>query len=195
MTALAFIDTETTGLHPERLPWEIAVILRESDGDERELLLQIEDVDLSRADPRGLAVSRFFERHFDYNAESTMPCDVVPERRAAQLVEQYLRGAHIVGCVPNFDTDTLDAMLRRHRLLPGWHYHLIDVETLAVGHIAARGEPPAPPWKSDTLSLSCGVQPPTDAERHTAMGDARWVRRWYDALMTGGQAVRTGHVA
>jgi hypothetical protein len=100
MTALAFIDTETTGLHPERLPWEIAVILRESDGDERELLLQIEDVDLSRADPRGLAVSRFFERHFDYNAESTMPCDVVPERRAAQLVEQYLRGAHIVGCVP-----------------------------------------------------------------------------------------------
>jgi hypothetical protein len=188
MTApLAFLDTETTGVHPERRVWEIAIIRREPEGTEHELLLQIENVDLSQADPRGLAISRYFERHFDFNAASSMPCDVVPEHEAAKLVENYLRGTHIVGCVPNFDTETLDPMLRRHRLLPGWHYHLIDVETLAVGYLTARGEPPALPWKSETLSADCGIAPPADDERHTAMGDARWVRRWYDALTNAGE--------
>lgn len=42
-----------------------------------------------------------------------------------------------------------------------------------------------PPWKSDELSRACGVEPPVETERHTALGDARWVMRWFDAL-TGG---------
>lgn len=42
-----------------------------------------------------------------------------------------------------------------------------------------------PPWRSDDLSRTCGVEPPSDDERHTALGDARWALRWYDA-MTGG---------
>ncbi len=41
------------------------------------------------------------------------------------------------------------------------------------------------PWRSDGLSRACGVAPPAEDERHTALGDARWVARWYDA-MTGG---------
>ncbi len=42
-----------------------------------------------------------------------------------------------------------------------------------------------PPWKSDDLARACGVEPPTGGERHTAVGDARWAARWYDAI-TGG---------
>lgn len=38
------------------------------------------------------------------------------------------------------------------------------------------------PWKSDDLSRACGVEPPTEDERHTALGDARWVMRLYDAI-------------
>src|SRR5690606_15714544 len=113
-----------------------------------------------------------------------------------------------VGSVPNFDTETLAAMLRRHRLCPAWHYHLIDVEALAVGYLHGRaveldrsgeqfsGEPwDAPaneasrlrtytgmPWRSDNLSAAIGVEPPTTDERHTAMGDARWAMRMYDAI-------------
>lgn len=30
------------------------------------------------------------------------------------------------------------------------------------------------------------VAPPALADRHTAMGDARWVARWYDHLGIGG---------
>jgi hypothetical protein len=53
-----------------------------------------------------------------------------------------------------------------------------------------RGEEPptfdwsrlAPPWNSNDLSRGLGIDP--DAyERHTALGDARWVRDQYDAMM------------
>lgn len=37
--------------------------------------------------------------------------------------------------------------------------------------------------RSDDLSRACGVEPPTEEERHTALGDARWVQRWYDHII------------
>jgi hypothetical protein len=32
----------------------------------------------------------------------------------------------------------LDRMLRAHKLIPAWHYHLIDVENLAFGWLAGQ---------------------------------------------------------
>jgi hypothetical protein len=32
------------------------------------------------------------------------------------------------------------------------------------------------------LSFAVGVEPPRVGERHTAMGDARWAMRLYDAI-------------
>jgi hypothetical protein len=88
-------------------------------------------------------------------------------------------------------------MLRRHKLAPAWHYHLVDVEALAVGYLHGRHSDVilpdegyariSPPWKSDDLSRAVGVEPATDDERHTALGDARWAMRLYDAI-TGGAA-------
>jgi hypothetical protein len=73
-----------------------------------------------------------------------------------------------------------------------WHYHLIDVEALAAGWLAAGidpDDPPAPtqdscqpPWNSNELSLAVGVDP-EQYDRHTALGDARWARDIYDAVM------------
>ena len=196
MTPLCFIDTETTGVHPDRRVWEVAIIRRDDAGP-REVVMQVDDVDLSAADPFGLNIGRFYERHCEYgNDNNATRCG--PERLIARHVEEWTRGAHLVGTVPDFDARTLDPMLRRHGLIPAWHYHLIDVEAMAVGWIAgrARGNDPVvgldgktihvgPPWKSDELSRACGVEPPTKDERHTALGDARWAMRWYDA-MTGG---------
>lgn len=199
---LCFVDTETTGIHPGRRPWEIAIIRREVDGAETEKLLHVADVDISQADPFGLKVGGFYDRHVVakrnwsglYFGTPDGP-SVVQEREAAQIVEAMTRSAHIVGAVPNFDTETLDAMLRRHQLLPAWHYHLVDVEALAVGYLhglvrdvqggehGVRAFPGVLPWKSDDLSRACGVLPPSDDERHTALGDARWAMRLYDAIV------------
>ena len=185
MTPLCFIDTETTGVHPDRRVWEVAIIRRD-DGGQREVSFFV-DVDLSGADPFGLKIGGFYERHpFFGNSSET----VLTEAAAAHEVESWTRGAHLVGAAPAFDAGCLDPMLRRHQLIPAWHYHLIDVEAMAVGWISGRalmgvGNAIGPPWKSDVLSLACGVNPPSDGERHTALGDARWAMRWYDAM--GGQ--------
>jgi len=92
---------------------------------------------------------------------------------------------HVVGAVPNFDTERLWKLIssvRADRSAP-WHHHLIDVENLVVGALAGRG-PIDPPWESDTLSRMVGVNP-DDFARHTAMGDVRWAMAIYDAVMGG----------
>jgi len=96
-------------------------------------------------------------------------------------------------------------LLRDNGECPCWHYHIIDVEALAAGWVAAavsgtandgtrgthRVERPdgtvnnidgRPPWNSNDLSLAVGVNP-ADFERHTALGDARWAKAIYEAVM------------
>ena len=48
MTPIVFIDTETTGVHPRRKVWEIAMIRRDENG-EKETVFFVE-VDLSADD-------------------------------------------------------------------------------------------------------------------------------------------------
>lgn len=189
-TPIVFLDTETTGLHADRRPWEIAIIRR--DGHEQtETTIQISDVDLSSAELIGLKIGRFHDRHLDYGEadadwHNREDCHLfLAEATAAREVEELTRGAHIVGAVPSFDTEALAAMLRRHGLCPAWHYHLIDIEALAVGFLQGRHEMTMSlPWNSDDLSHAVGVSI-TEEDRHTALGDARWAMRVYDAI-TGG---------
>jgi hypothetical protein len=207
---LCFIDTETTGVHPGRKVWEIAMIRRQDGLEDRELSFFV-DVDLSNADPFGLNVGRFYERHPAGRWIAAEPGSIdMPHGgefgrfrdtyNAALAVATYTHGAHLVGAVPNFDAETLAPLLRAENLIPSWHYHLVDVEALAVGYLAGRwaqaaadGHPAEPgpfngvPWKSDELTRACGVEPASDEERHTALGDARWAMRLYDAI-TGGTA-------
>jgi hypothetical protein len=199
MTPLCFIDTETTGVHPGRLAWEIAMIRRDDKAEETSVL-QVTDVDLSNADPFGLNIGRFYERHVSYREgprfrlnSGEQEVKFCEEKEAAWRVEQVTRGAHLVGAVPSFDAATLDPMLRRHGLNPAWHYHLIDVEALAIGWLCGRQKRSedlkmgwGPPWDSQDLSRSCGVEPPSEDERHTALGDARWAMRLYDAITNMG---------
>jgi hypothetical protein len=202
MTApLCFIDTETTGVHPGRQVWEVAMIRREV-GRNQEVQFFV-DVDLESADPFGLRVGGFYDRHpagrwlSNQGGPVEFPCGSdmgqhLDRATAAKVVARFTHGAHLVGAVPNFDAETLAPLLRENGLTPAWHYHLIDVENLAVGwllgHAAGMGTPldlitaATPPWKSDELSRAIGVEPPSDEERHTALGDARWAMRLYDAI-------------
>jgi DNA polymerase III epsilon subunit-like protein len=199
---LVFLDTETTGVHPGRRVWEVGMIRRTAaDITEDELQFFLE-VDLAKADPFGLKVGGFYERHpwgqflagvqSEHGVDRTRWMDfgsedisgrLVTVRQASKLVAAWTHGAHIVGAVPNFDSEVLGKMLRYEGLVPGWHYHLVDIENLAVGYLAGRGTVMQPPWSSDELTAALEVEPATEQERHTALGDARWAMRIYDKVM------------
>lgn len=208
MTApIVFLDTETDGLHPGRKAWEIAMIRRDGDREERiEFFL---DIDLATADLYGLKVGKFYDRHplgkqlsgwhlndaptslvwenADWRARGVLTRD-----EAAMRVARWTHGAHIVGLVPHFDTEVLAGLLRDAGFTPAWHYHLIDVGSMMLGHLSG-GSPAATrsaevseaialPWKSENLSRVIGIEPPTEERRHTAMGDAEWAREIFDRV-------------
>ncbi len=175
--ALAFLDTETTGLHPDRLAWEVAIIRRGPGRPEARFHAFI-DVPTYAAEPFALRVGRYYERH----PAATGRGDAMPADEAARSIEAMTRGAQLVGSNPAFDAATLDPMLRDAGLCPSWDYRLIDVVALAAGHLP-RTRRPAPPWRSYELSEALGVPRPAADVAHTAMGDAEWTAAMYDRIM------------
>jgi hypothetical protein len=197
------VDCETDGVHRDRRAYEVAIIRREPNGTTETLHAFISDVDLTSANLNSLQVGGFHNRHPAY-ANRRKPGSPLPplpegtvyrsERWLAQDIEWFTRDAHLVGCVPNFDAEVFGDMLVRYQLAPAWHYHLIDVEALVVGYLRGRAaENPGGgisgavtlPWSSDDLSRACGIEPPTEEERHTALGDALWAMRLYDFIISG----------
>lgn len=195
MSRLCFIDTETTSLRPDRRAWEIGLIVRDPGKPDAEHSWFIEwtDLDLANADPFALKIGGFYKRHpqavdsvfeeYDDLRES----GAYDEAIALLMVEELTRGAHLVGAVPNFDAEVLGTRMRAHGILPSWHYHLIDVEALAVGWLATEADTAIAtlPWNSDELTSRLGLPPVPEEDRHTALGDARWARAIYDRV-TGG---------
>lgn len=204
--ALAFVDTETTGLDPVRHEvWEVALILRKPGRPDEELLWQL-PVNLARADLIALNIGRFHERRWPAAATDPELGWRSPEQAAAlngkwrrsggdtcvneqDMTEWAARfmnltwGAHIVAAVPDFDSRRLGDLLLRHGATPAWHYHLVDVETLAAGYLAGSGQASAqPPWESDDLATALGVDV-AEEDRHTALGDARMARAIYDRVL------------
>lgn len=207
---LCFIDTETDGVYPSRRVWEVALIRRTGFGADRSLSLFVE-LNLTTADPFGLSVGRFYERHplgcwlsgrdqvyplpwEDVEVDPPEGAYVTPEV-AARQVARWTHGAHLIGAVPNFDAEVLGALLRHYGLTPAWHYHLVDVEAMVVGYLYGKGAEFVyrdgtrgglqPPWSSEELSRVVGVALPSEEERHTAMGDVLWAQRLYDAMTAG----------
>ncbi|WP_032402459.1 3'-5' exonuclease [Rhodococcoides fascians] len=186
MSALVFLDTETTGLHPDRRPWEIAMIRLESHSGDAKLkgcTILVSDVDLSQADPMALSIGKFYDRHpnFSLNDGPQPPQPngtwLFSEESAARKVERWTRGATIVGANPSFDTITLDAMLRRHNLVPSWHHRLVDVESLTAGHLGSIGDDGrllGATRCADVLGLNYDAD-----QTHTAEGDAVLALRIY----------------
>ena len=187
MSTLVALDTETTGLDPTTEDvFEVAIvdIERPEDGQWVWRFEPRPEV-VAAMHPKALAVNRYHERIAE-------PGWRWAPASSLEVIYNALDGAHIVGAVPDFDTRHLTSLYRRFGMEPPrWHYHLIDVEAMAVGWLHGIGHPAmqhlALPWRSDDLSRACGVEPPAEHERHTALGDARWVGRLYRHL-TGGMA-------
>lgn len=185
MTKIVFIDTETTSLRPDRRVWDIGLIIREPGNPDRERSSFIDsvDLDLGNADPFALKIGKFYERHPYGVGAVRMNDNLLREFDALRVVEQQTRDAILVGAVPNFDAEVLGARMRAHGILPSWHYHLVDVETLAAG-----ARKLAPPWSFDAVLDLYGLKY-DEADRHTALGDARMARDLYDAIMASGISV------
>jgi len=60
----------------------------------------------------------------------------------------------------------------------------VDVEAMVVGYLhgAGKGGEIKLPWDSDEITRLVGVENSPEEEKHTALGDARWCRRLYNAV-------------
>ena len=179
MTApVVFVDTETLGLDPDIHPiWEIGLIL--PDGEEHEWKVRCTDREIALAHPKALEIGRFHERYRGAGSRASV---------AYALFHAIPPGAHLCGAVVSFDEERLRRLMWAEGLAPRWHYHLIDVETLAAGYLhwrdlRADGFPPLTlPWDSEEISRRVGVEPDR-FDRHTALGDARWAKAIYEAVV------------
>lgn len=197
---IAFVDTETLGLDPDRHPvWEVAVILYDEtdDGptpvrDAFTIQVHVTSEQLAEADPVAQELTGFDAR-YGVDSVPLIPGD------AMRLVVDAIGDAHLAGAVVSFDEERLRRLALAHGIAPRWHYHLIDVEALMVGYLhgdrratdrhvhpgAQTGpRPPVPalPWKSRDLSLAVGVDPDDHQPVHTALADAGWALACYQAV-------------
>jgi len=180
MSTLCFLDCETTSLRHDRRAWEIGLIRRDEDGKEVEhsWFVDPDDLDLGNADLMSLKIGRFYDRYPQARLDREPAfTDTEEEGEVLSHVEAITRGATIVGAVPNFDTEVLGQRMRANGICPSWRYHLVDVETLAAGALQM-----PPPWDFDKLLAAFGLTY-DEADRHTALGDARMVRDLYDAVL------------
>lgn len=175
-TPIIFLDTETCGLGRLDPIWEIGLIRREPDGAETEHHFFVEH-DAAAAE---LLPESFRADH----AARYDPAEAKSHDWLRPVLSHLFRKGpdgsrpHVVGAVPNFDTERIEAQLGHF----GWHYHLIDVENLAVGFLFGRNWPVlALPWDSDEVSKRIGVDT-VGLVRHTAMDDARWAKAIYDRV-------------
>lgn len=184
MSGVCFVDIETTSLHADTGDvWEVGLI-DPSDHEWRWLL----PVTLEHADPISLQIGGFHRRHPHGNAYEPAPGDhgVTELGEFASSFAALTHGCHLAGAVISFDEERLRRLLWRAGHIPSWHYHLIDVEALAVGWLAGRHGPADTPiqlpWDSKALSAAVGVDTAAFAA-HEALEDARWARAIYRAVM------------
>lgn len=207
---IVFVDTETTGLSASARPWEVAVIRRERDGAQREYVAQIA-YDLAgmaqmHASEQALAVGGWLTR----GAPGTTYLGEDGKQRsfrwrderqtAMDLRKFFVDEPVLIGVDVHFDARILEGLFSRGGTgSVSWHYALVDLKAATWGHLLGQDAHndlagvPMPtelhlPLRSEELSRALGVEPPAGDERHTALGDARWAARWYDALTGGGAA-------
>ena len=171
MSALCFIDTETTGLIPSvHQPYEVCWWREDEDTPNTVLLPHT----LDQADSVALEVGGYHRREIQPDW-----CD--PDRwvNVGELTMQ-LAGVTLVGANPGFDAAMLAPLLKA----APWHYRMVDVSTGAMWLFG--WDRPRSLLDTTSACRSRGYDIPEPD--HTAEGDVRATRAVYDAL----RAIRAG---
>lgn len=176
---IVVLDTETDGLHDQRMPWEIAVYrsLPGVLGGKRWDLwhVYIDTVDTVYADPVALRIGRWHERFPHQDRVYTMSDPATPSNGSvvdaelgAHLIHRITDGKWIVGANPAFDMGAMGNLMARFGLSPRWKYRPVCVSNYA----AAQQSPPILPrgLVGTAEMLRIDMQ---DDDMHTAVGDAR----------------------
>ena len=173
---IAIIDTETLGLDPLIHPiWELAVI---TGGEEYHWFIRVDGVDGEFADPVALDLNGFDERYDEAAA--------VPDYKLVPELAELLDGKAIVGANPHFDLTRLTPWFARMGRDVPWHYRPVCIESVLygvnLGYLLAEsnGSSVDVPWRAlDLYERVTGLTQP-DEDRHTALGDARFVRQLWE---------------
>lgn len=190
---LVFVDTETTHLDlMVAQPWEVALIRRPAGAVDASLdevtHLMLATPVMVGADPLSLEVGRFTERHHPDGpavwCARGFAADLIAE--ATRPDEETGTRATLVGSCPSYDAGVLAKLLRSCDRAVPWDHHSHDLVTWTLATLAGSiFDRASMPMRSYDLSRAVGAEPPAGDEAHTALGDALWVRRWWDQLMTG----------
>lgn len=112
-----------------------------------------------------------------------------PEWSVARSLHNRLEGATLVGVGVHYDAEVLGRMFLRHGLhWQPWHYGILDLKSAAWGYLRGLHDGDAEGYSWDQIPIRSEtvaghfVPPVPEDQRHTALGDARWARDWFDAL-------------
>lgn len=154
------IDTETNGLPPGHLPWEIAMIHRSTDTSVWvHQVIHITDFDASTMTDQAAAVNGFYERWMMLDSAGKQMASWMTTAEAVECVERWTIGKRIVGSKPSFDIDALINL----GCNPVWQHHPRDLPSMFLGA-----------YGYDVRGLE-GVLAALEIENdapHTALGDA-----------------------
>jgi DNA polymerase-3 subunit epsilon len=162
VSALVFVDVETTGLDPlvhdvVEIAWAV------EDGEVRSF---VPEHSLAFADGQALTINQYFDRDLDRRTDDTWAMQ--------RALVRDLQGATIVGSNPAFDT----AFLRRKIGYAPWHHRLIDVSNVAM--MVFDWDRPKGLADVTAALAERGLELPTPD--HTARGDVECTRVVYTAL-------------
>lgn len=198
---IIFVDTETTGLYVEsgheiwewgsiriedwktfeKWYWNFGLQSIEWQRRESKRIVNITEAVRTNqaicwelADPMAMQINGYFSRDSDTH------WNAIDDRKFAQLIFHETYGCSWVGAIPSFDTRMAAEFLKMNDMMPyAWHYHLIDVESMVMGHLLGREDIDLDslrlPMKYGDLQglLSSGIQSlAMKVGKHTAFGDA-----------------------
>jgi DNA polymerase III epsilon subunit-like protein len=167
---IAFLDIETTGLDPLKNEiLEAAAVVRD-DGSwlTGETVIHFSlPITPARADDRALEVNKYEER------KEALEAAQITHGEAKSRLYDALKGALVVGNNVQFDLRFIEQLLR----CAPWYYSPLDLKAYVAGRCGMRK-----PANTATIADVAGV--PIDKHgQHTALADAKWNMRVYDALM------------
>ena len=168
--AICFLDTETTGLDPQKAEViEVAVIRREPDGTESRFHTLIKPERIEDAHPKALKINGYADDASRWDTAPTMS-------EVGDHIADFCRNSVICGHNVSFDETMIAANFKRSEVRRRVPYHKIDTITLAWEHLIPMGLDRV---GMDAIRDFLGW---SKEGAHTAMKDAEDAKCLYDLL-------------